>query len=268
MNKAVILFLFFISIFQISYGQTLEFVESISEDSLKLELINFLHGPVSLQFESLKDEVSMRIPNKIIVEAQGCVEEIISIPLSCIKDTSSFSWKEYFTSKAQLGDPNNSKHNKGHLYDLPYKKGASYTVLQGWNGKFSHRSKKSKYAIDFKMPIGDTICAARKGTVVRTEDKYSESGGKDFIDMANQIVILHVDGTLAFYVHLKYKGVLINQGDEVIAGQPIGLSGNTGYSTKPHLHFVVREAPDKAVPIYFKGYEGQKLLTKKGYKNQ
>ncbi|NNF32915.1 MAG: M23 family metallopeptidase [Saprospiraceae bacterium] len=136
--------------------------------------------------------------------------------------------------------------------------------MQPWNGKLSHFTRESKYALDFDMPEGDTICAARGGIVIRTIDHFTENGGKELKDKANQVVVLHDDGTMAFYVHLLHRGVLVEAGDTIRKGQIIGLSGNTGYSTKPHLHFVVREAPDKSVPMYFKGYQGR--ILKKGRK--
>jgi murein DD-endopeptidase MepM/ murein hydrolase activator NlpD len=57
---------------------------------------------------------------------------------------------------------------------------------------------------------------------------------------ANFIRILHDDGSMALYAHLAVDGVLVRIGQEVTAGQRIGLSGNTGFSTGPHLHFAVQ----------------------------
>jgi len=77
--------------------------------------------------------------------------------------------------------------------------------------------------------------------------------------LANYVLVLHDDGSIASYVHLKHKGALVSVGDRVEAGQDIGLSGNTGWSRGAHLHFSVY------VPT-FKGDQtlATKFLVEKG----
>ena len=58
--------------------------------------------------------------------------------------------------------------------------------------------------------------------------------------MGNHIGIRHSDGTTAYYWHLKHNEAFVNIGDTIVKGQVIGLSGNTGFSFFPHLHFEVR----------------------------
>ena len=101
--------------------------------------------------------------------------------------------------------------------------------------------------------------------VIKSIDWFTKSGGKELVNAANRIVILHKDGTFASYVHLKYKGTLVKVGDQVKRGQKIGYSGNTGQSSGPHLHFVVRKENDLAIPVYFKGYKGKVLKQGKKY---
>jgi len=67
-----------------------------------------------------------------------------------------------------------------------------------------------------------------------TEDILSENE-----QVGNEIVIKHSNGEFTDYCHLKHKGVLVKPGQKVKAGDIIGYSGNTGWSIKPHLHFVV-----------------------------
>ena len=125
-------------------------------------------------------------------------------------------------------------------YGLPFLKGKRYKVLQGQNSNFTHKGDFARYAIDFKMNVGQEVCAIREGLVIKVKED-SNIGGRDkkYRDKANLIIIAHPDGTFAQYVHLKKDGVLVNKGQTVKKGQVIGYSGNTGMSTEPHLHFAV-----------------------------
>jgi murein DD-endopeptidase MepM/ murein hydrolase activator NlpD len=128
-------------------------------------------------------------------------------------------------------------HNAKHVYKLPYLPEKQFKVSQGYHGHHTHKNKK---AIDFEMPIGTKICATRSGTVIKVkEDSNSGCNSSKCLSLANYIDILHEDGSVANYSHLKYNGVLVKEGDKVTAGDVIALSGNTGYSNKPHLHFEV-----------------------------
>jgi murein DD-endopeptidase MepM/ murein hydrolase activator NlpD len=110
-------------------------------------------------------------------------------------------------------------------------------LVQGYMSSFSH---KGEYALDFKMKKGTKICAARSGIVIATREDSKLGGYKDkYLSEGNYIIIKHDDGTYANYWHLNFNGALVNRGDTVQQGQVIGLSGNTGYSAFPHLHFEV-----------------------------
>jgi len=173
--------------------------------------------------------------------------------------------KEY-SLKYFYGDQSKISHNDNYLYRLPFQEGKKYRVSQSYNGKFTHNTDKSRYAIDFKMKIGEQVHAARGGLVVRTIDRFKDHGGSEFINKANLITIQHEDGTLGSYFHLDYKGVLVSVGDKVERGQLIGYSGLTGFTRGPHLHFVVNEKYNVSVPIFFEGYENKVLKKRKKYK--
>jgi murein DD-endopeptidase MepM/ murein hydrolase activator NlpD len=124
-----------------------------------------------------------------------------------------------------------------YVYWLPYPHRAKYLLIQAYDSKLSHRGE---LALDFKMKVGSKVCAAREGVVVAMRKDSDRGGLKDeMLSEGNYIIIRHGDGTQANYWHFKKDGVLINVGDTVQKGQPIGLSGNTGYSAFPHLHFEV-----------------------------
>lgn len=127
------------------------------------------------------------------------------------------------------------------LYRLPYKEGQSFRVSQADGGVMTtHTRPDSKYAIDFSMPEQTRIVAARDGVVVKSVGSQVAGGLEaSLLNKANVIRILHNDGSIATYAHLAYGGNFVYPGQRVVAGQEIGLSGNTGYSSGPHLHFAV-----------------------------
>jgi len=141
-----------------------------------------------------------------------------------------------------------------YVYGLPYQNGNRYLFIQGANSKFSHRSELS---YDFKMSMRSTICAARDGVVIATKSDSDKGGMKnEYIDDGNHIVIRHEDGSIAQYWHLSQNGVLVKVGDLIKKGQQIGLSGNTGYTAFPHLHFQVIDPNGKEILVRFQTKKG------------
>ena len=129
------------------------------------------------------------------------------------------------------------KDDSSFVYHLPYQKNKRHLLAQGYFSKYSH---KNRAALDFKMKRGTTVCAAREGIVVRVKKDGNQGGwNKKYRPYGNVIVIQHADGSRAGYWHLQYNGAFVKIGDTVTQGQPIGLSGKTGYTLFPHLHFIV-----------------------------
>lgn len=146
-------------------------------------------------------------------------------------------------------------HDDAVVYRLPHAEDASFRLLQGFGSSFSHTGLEA-YAVDFDMPVGTPVHAARAGVVVRTVARHDRACWDPACGRyANFIVVLHDDGTTGEYYHLRRGGVLVDVGQRVEAGQPIGYSGHTGRSTMPHLHFGVYRAvawgKTQSVPIRF-----------------
>jgi murein DD-endopeptidase MepM/ murein hydrolase activator NlpD len=159
-------------------------------------------------------------------------------------------------------------HDDSYIYRLPYEDGEAYAVGQSYNGSFSHRDR-SAYAVDFVMPEGTRIVAARDGVVTQIREDSNRGGNSySYRDDSNYIVVEHSDGTLGEYAHLQKGGVLVQPGDKVQRGQVIGLSGNTGYSSGPHLHFMVSKVlPDgrsRSLPVRFQTADGVYRILRKG----
>lgn len=130
-----------------------------------------------------------------------------------------------------------TKDDTSYIYGLPYEEGKSHYLVQGYFSSFTHRERA---ALDFKMKRGTKICAAREGVVVRVKEDGDRGGlKKRFRPYGNYVIIQHPDSSRAGYWHLQKDGVLVNVGDTVQKGQVIAISGKTGYSFMPHLHFLV-----------------------------
>lgn len=145
---------------------------------------------------------------------------------------------------ARFGDP--QARPQPYIYGLPYPHGLTFAVLQGFHGAFSHRGS-NEYAVDFNCPVATPVVAARPGVVVAINASAQGSGTtQDFLDdkRANFVLVRHDDGTIGEYMHLSPSGVEVHPGQRVKRGQELALSGNTGFSSTPHLHFQVMTAAD------------------------
>jgi murein DD-endopeptidase MepM/ murein hydrolase activator NlpD len=152
----------------------------------------------------------------------------------------------------RFGDPAESP------YCLPYPEGESYYINNSYSTRGSHIGR---FAYDFAMPFGSEIAAARAGTVTESRDQYRDDeavGGHE-----NGVFVVHDDGTMAAYLHMSEEGVFVEVGDEVKAGDVIGLVGTSGTSPdNPHLHFEVFEGQGersqwyKTLPVNFRNAKG------------
>ena len=155
------------------------------------------------------------------------------------------------------GDPT-SQHRFKEGYRVPFVAGGTYPVTQAYPDKKTHDTPDSLYAIDIAMPVGTDVLAARGGIVFDVVGKNFRGGTEieKHALKANIVRILHDDGTFAMYAHLNWDSIRVRPGQRVVAGQYIADSGNTGYSSGPHLHFAVQRNAGmriEALPVYFRG---------------
>ena len=130
----------------------------------------------------------------------------------------------------EFGDPTTS------LYTLPYRTGSTYKIIQSYcptNPAWGHHDW---FAYDFDTRMGDTILTSRSGVVLFTQSDQEDGTRLCRQNAENFVFVQHEDGTVMQYVHFMKDGVLVQPGQQVSAGEPIGLSGDSGCSSGPHLH--------------------------------
>ncbi len=95
--------------------------------------------------------------------------------------------------------------------------------------RFGYRPQfgRMHHGVDLRLNIGDTVRAAMTGQVVRIA--YDHDG------YGNYVVIAHSNGMETIYAHLHHA--IVGLGDYIEIGKPVGIGGDTGNSTGPHLHF-------------------------------
>ena len=127
---------------------------------------------------------------------------------------------------------------------LPYPVGRSYTVGLGNCGAGHHaEGMPDQFAVDINMSIGTLVTASRLGTIM-----FVEESGDDYSPTNNVVVLRDEDGYFLHYQHLTLNGALVEVGDIVQKGDPIGFSGASGEAGYPHLHFVATRLSDWMFP--------------------
>lgn len=233
----------------------------------------YQQSPVSVKYEVVAGKVEIEISNPLHChlrikassedpEVSGMVQSGFPLVMSPMQDTilrfptdrTEKDFKISFTSTFGRVVPEPPSVE----LTVPFPKGKSYRVVQGYGGKLSHNADYSRYALDLDLQEGDTIIAALPGYVVGVIEDY-QYGGKDrkWRDYANFITLYHPEPNLfTQYVHLTYQGSLVEVGDTVERAQAIGLAGSTGFTTTPHLHFNVLKPTEESMvstPVIFQG---------------
>jgi murein DD-endopeptidase MepM/ murein hydrolase activator NlpD len=167
-----------------------------------------------------------------------------------------------------VGDPM-ARHTPDVLYRVPFAISTNYRVTQAYPETITHQTLESRYAVDIAMPIGTDIFAARGGIVfdVASDNFKGGTSREEHGDIANIVQILHDDGTIAIYAHLNWNSIRVRPGQRVERGQYIADSGNTGFSSGPHLHFAVLKNTGfalESLPIRFEGADATGVVPATG----
>ena len=143
--------------------------------------------------------------------------------------------QQYLAQKPTVASP-----LEGFCHPL---KGKGY-LSQGIRGG-THQGRM-EYAYDFGSPIGTPVYAMRAGRVTGVRDKYPDTGGsKENASKFNYVQLEHPNGYRSTYAHLQQgfrRRVSMKAGDWVKAGELIGYTGNSGWSSAPHLHIEVQRS--------------------------
>ncbi len=198
---------------------------------------NLMHGPVQV---ALRYQYRRNVDSRPALPATALVPARSSVLLATLAISHPARAGNFeLLLDALPGHP--ASRPRDHDYPLPFED-APVRVHQGPGGSFSHSDAPNLHAIDFALAEGTPIRAAREGVVMQIEADF-EGAGVDleaYGARANFVRVVHDDGSMAVYAHLQPDSLEVSAGQRVHAGQRMGLSGNTGFSTAPHLHFVVQ----------------------------
>lgn len=240
-------------------------LEGVSDPDghIGIRIRNLLPGSITMRLGLEMENLSAGSPLPLVVSIPGS-RIVQPLRLSVVDEQQRWSYR--FNAEWILGALG-VEHDDNFGYELPFDRGGSWLVGQGYLGLTTHQGK---YALDFDVPEDTPVRAAREGTVIETEDRFRRGGPDPALKtQANFVKVQHADGTIANYVHLKRGGVRVRPGDRIKAGDLLGYSGNTGFTTGPHLHFEVfginQELARDTLPVYFLTSEG-KLRLQEGFR--
>ena len=224
-----------------------------------MTFINSAGGPVSIDVDfqgHVNVQAEPALPARMVLAP---ISEVGALRIIAPAPEKGFSYRLRYT--VMPGDFR-AQADEGAQYRVPFGGNERFGVAQAFGGKASHTDKQNYYAVDIVMPVGTPVLAARDGVVMTVDNDFFGAGldMARYGDRANNIRIVHSDGTMAVYAHLELESAHVQVGDHVRAGQELALSGDTGYTSGPHLHFCVQVNSNMAlvsVPFEFSGASGR-----------
>lgn len=200
---------------------------------------NHTWGPVEVEVgvtEAMNVEALPALPRRLVIPGQS---EIQAVRLRARNPREAFSFRLKYSTVP--GAPA-TQLPPDLDFIPPFPSGYEFMVTQGIDDKTTHDRPGSQFAVDIAMPENTPILAVRGGVVMDIEEDFHASGRQEtrYIGKANYVRVLHDDGSMALYAHLYPNSVRVYAGARIETGQRIGDSGNTGFSSGPHLHFAIQ----------------------------
>ena len=238
------------------YGKTIEFTAH-----------NEFYAPIEVRLEFTEiTGVSYPDPDQILRFVIDPRSDQLLLTLDVLESVDIPNVEYLFEYMA--GDPT-AVHQPDNNYRIPFSLGKYFPITQAYPDTATHKTIDSMHAVDIAMPIGTDVLAARDGVVFDiAADNYR--GGLNLSrdgQAANIVRILHDDGTFSLYAHLNWNSIRVKPGDRVRAGQYIADSGNTGFSSGPHLHFAVQRNAGLSVQslsVVFRGVNSAPVVPASG----
>ena len=218
-----------------------------------LVFVNTSGGPVTVEL-ALEQAQNVRseppLPARIVLPGRT---DTRAVRLTAERPQAGFAYT--FRYRYMPGDWRTTP-DANATYRLPFDTAQALRVTQAFGGKGSHTDAQNYYAVDIALPLGTPVLAARDGVVMTVDNDYFGAGLDlaRYAERANNIRIVHADGSMAVYAHLALESARVQVGEHVRAGQTLALSGDTGYTSGPHLHFCVQRNADMdlvSIPFRF-----------------
>lgn len=211
--------------------------ESLEANKQEVSTTKASKQKVTTQLQQSKNEKSNYVAklSESEKEIQAEIDELKSANIQIAKDIKK-AQEEYAKQIEELNKKQNNGSSSGDNYNgggsgilqRPVKTGTITATMYYSNGSYHG-------ALDYGVPVGTPVYAAATGVVIKTANLTSSYG--------TYVVIQHANGLQTWYAHGTSGSIIVSPGQTVSKGQQIMLSGNTGHSSGPHLHFEVRVAP-------------------------
>jgi len=213
--------------------------ESGPDSDRSVSFINSSGGPVSVAMTFAEATNIVAKPDLPMIVVLAPQTETLALQLTPQNAKAGYRYR--YSYRYMPGDYRATQDAKA-VYTLPFDASHGFRVSQAFGGSFSHHDSQNAYAVDIGMPEGTPVQAARDGVVMTVDNDFFGNGldMAQYGDRANNIRIVHADGAMSVYAHLELESARVHVGQHVRAGQVIALSGDTGFTSGPHLHFCVQ----------------------------